>query len=196
MIPGVGALCAAIFIVLRDHSAYIRAKESQQNQQTFSLGITSHMAKVAFDNHVAFCEKYMKAVQNTVDVLWAEGASESAMELSNNFFKIRMQYSTWITDEITNQLKDFEEALFKIGSNLKLFKSYTDKKSASILYDESENLWEKVLGRMIDKKNIPDENLAIECIKNRVRNILGIKELIELRGLIIKKAIENMASSD
>ena len=41
----------------REHSIF------REKQQLFDLGVTSHMANVAFDKHVEFSEKYISTMQ-------------------------------------------------------------------------------------------------------------------------------------
>jgi hypothetical protein len=55
-LPGVGALFIALFQLLRDEAAHVRALEIHDKQQSFNLGVTSHMANVALDKHVEFSE--------------------------------------------------------------------------------------------------------------------------------------------
>ena len=43
-------------------------------QNAFSLGATSHMAAVAFDKHIEFCEEYVAAVSNVLQS-WNENGA-------------------------------------------------------------------------------------------------------------------------
>jgi len=190
--PAIGAMVAAIYQILRDHAAHQREMERQQKGHDFSLGVMSHMAQVAFDKHVEFCEKYMTEVHETVSTLWKEGPTEKAMVHSSNLSKLRIEYATWVTEEITNSLKEFEYTLYCIGSKTKLCKVARSEETLNKAYKEADESWDTVLGCVIDKEKTPDENRAVEPIKNRIRNILGVQELTILRGALIKKAIESI----
>ncbi|MCP3942909.1 MAG: hypothetical protein GY710_15675 [Desulfobacteraceae bacterium] len=189
--PAIAALSAIIYQILKDHTAHQRKKEIQQSGHDFSLGVTSHMAQVAFDKHVEFCEKYMSEVHETMSTLWREGPTREAKTHSNNFFMLRVEYATWVTEEIANKLTNFEDTLLKIGAKAALAEAL-NQKTADEAFQAADDSWLAVLGIAIDKKKTPDENIAIESIKNRIRNILGVQELTELRGALIKKAISSV----
>ncbi len=57
-LPGVAALFATLYQILRDQAAHERVIELQERQELFNLGVASHMANVAFDRHVQFSERY------------------------------------------------------------------------------------------------------------------------------------------
>lgn len=61
-IPGVSAMVVALYQIVRDQAAHERALNLQEKQQLFNLGVTSHMANVAFDRHVQFSEKYISII--------------------------------------------------------------------------------------------------------------------------------------
>lgn len=48
----------------------------EEFRNRFALGATSHMANVAFDNYVNFCEEYMKNVQETFSIVFGPGVRE------------------------------------------------------------------------------------------------------------------------
>lgn len=190
--PAIGALFAAIFQLLRDHAAYEKQLELLQKQQFFSLGITSHMAEVAFDKHVEFCEKYIAEVHKTILTFIREGPTEKGQDHGRNLTGIRIEYDTWITEDITNSLKHFEDAVFRIGSQTHLAKQTSRSAVGQTAYEKADALWDDVLGNLLDKSKKPDENIAVESVKKKIRDILGIEKLTQLRGVLISKAIESM----
>lgn len=190
--PAIGALVAAVYQILKDHASHQKKIELQQKQLSFSLGVTSHMAQIAFDKHVEFCEKYMSEVHETSDTLWTEGPTEKALSHASAFKKLRKEYAAWVTEDITQQLQDFENALFKLGVRSKLSLTTGRPEARMRANEEAEKLWDELLGSVIDQQKKPNENVALESIKTKIRNILGIQELTELRGALIKKAIENI----
>lgn len=74
-VPMVGALGAALFQLIRDQLKHEDDVRLQSHQQHFDVGITSHMANIAFDRHVQFCEEYIKALQVGLAEMWANGPS-------------------------------------------------------------------------------------------------------------------------
>jgi hypothetical protein len=53
--PGVTALLAALFQLMRDEADYEKRLEAQRREFQFTLGAASHMANAAFDKHADFC---------------------------------------------------------------------------------------------------------------------------------------------
>ncbi len=98
-LPSVGGLAAALFQLLRDHSAQQQKQQLQSEQQLFNLGATSHMANTVFDKHVSFCEQYLAEVSKLVTTLNKEGPTESALAHASNLYKLRIEYTAWITQK-------------------------------------------------------------------------------------------------
>ena len=192
--PAIGALFAAIYQILRDHAAYEKEKELLQKQQFFSLGITSHMAEVAFDKHVQFCEQYIAEVHETILTFFKDGPTEKGENHARKLAQIRIDHDAWITEEITESLKDFEDAVFRIGSQARLSKS-SRQDVAQKAYVKADELWDEILGDVVDKTKTRNENIAVESVKKKIREILGIEKLTQLRGVLISKAMASMENS-
>ena len=192
-VPGSLALLGVIYQLIRDSAQFERSMFMQKDQQIFNLGATSHMATVAFDKHVEFCEKYMAEVHETVDTLFKEGPSKTALNHSAALFTIGREYSAWIPKKIALQLEPFENAIHRIGTTSGLVEdlpnSSKDKpKAISESYAELKKVLEldDIETGDPDKKNL----IAKENIKEKIRSILGINELTEIRLFIIKKSID------
>ena len=187
-IPGGIAMLVAIYQFIRDLAQFERSMLMQKDQQIFNLGATSHMAKVAFDKHVEFCEKYMAEVHETADTLFKEGPSKTAIKHYYSLFRINRKYSAWIPKKIAVQLEPFQNAVHKIGIKSGLAEDTGDHEAIHERYD----LLKKVLGPDdiqvddLQKKNI----IAKENVKEKIRSILGINELTEIRLFIIKKSLD------
>jgi hypothetical protein len=193
--PAIGALFATIYQLLRDHAAYEKQKELLQKQQFFSLGITSHMAEVAFDKHVEFCEKYIAEAHETLLSFVREGPTKKGVEHGKKLIEIRVAFDTWITEDIANSLKQFEDAVFRVGTQTQLSESTAYSDVSQKAYLKADELWYEVLGNLFDKDKTVNENVAIEPVKKKIREILGIEKLTQLRGVLINKAIASMEKS-
>lgn len=68
--PLVVNLVAALFQLVRDDAAHDRARQLQQSKEDFAFGIESHMARIAFDKHVEFCEAYATEPYETIPRLF------------------------------------------------------------------------------------------------------------------------------
>jgi hypothetical protein len=191
--PAIGALIAGLFQYFRDQAAFERQLELQRKQHIFNLGAASHMANIAFDKHVEFCEKYMAEVHETIDTLFIKGPTRTATEHFNSLSKIHREYSAWIPKKVASQLKPFENAINEIGTTSGYAEDTGDPGAIRQKYD----LLKKVLG-LDDIQAGDSENkniIAQENVKEKVRSILGINELTEIRLLIIKKSLDFIAKS-
>src|SRR4051794_35049823 len=65
----------------------------KQRDQSFNLSITSHMANVLFDKHVAFCEEYAARAHQCVRELFRDGPSENAMSIFQELTAIRQKHA-------------------------------------------------------------------------------------------------------
>jgi len=190
--PGILALFGVLYQLIRDNAAHDRNLEIQLKQQIFNIGAASHMANVAFDKHVEFCEKYMREVHDTVTTLFSRGPTEDAINHATNFHNLRQEYSAWLTDEINEKLFPFEQALRSLGASEQFVKNTTGSKQhheqRSKHMDKAFEDFKTILS--IDEDKEHDPVIAVEAVKKKVRDILGIEELIQLRKHIIREATD------
>ncbi|MEW8040450.1 MAG: hypothetical protein AB2800_09710 [Candidatus Thiodiazotropha endolucinida] len=188
--PGLLALFGILYQILRDQSAHERSLEIQKRQQIFNIGATSHMANVAFDKHVEFCEKYMQEVHETVSTLYREGPTENALSHAGKFHMLRQEYAAWLTDEINENLFPFEQALRNLGAGKQFINTtigisqYQEQRLMHIkkVYED----FSKIL--TVEKGEEPDPIIATEVVKKKVRDILDIEDLVQLRKRLIEEA--------
>jgi len=189
-IPGVGGLAVALFQLVRDNAHHQRNLEMQQGQQVFNLGATSHMANTVFDKHVEFCEKYLAEVHQLVTTLTKEGPTREALEHSGKLYELRIEYTAWITPQIEEKLMPFEQAVRNIGASSGLVEAlsgseqHDDTRSKAIeqMFNEFSNLMN------IGEPNIKNAESTVVEIKKRVREILQINQLIDVRELLVNNA--------
>jgi len=188
---GVAALIGALFQLLRDHAAHEIEVWLRRDDQQFHVGVTSHMANMVFDKHVAFCEEYMAEVQATVDKLIAEHASPAAIEHANRLYEIRRRHATWVTTAMSQRLEGFEFAVRKLGAKAQFIDRtagrpiYADARSRTIEKVAAD--FERILPRLFDEVGA-DDAIASETVIQRVREILDIERLVELRIRLIGRA--------
>ena len=75
-IPVTVACLTLLAALLRDESKFRKHLYLQQQNQVFDLGVMSHMAELAFDKHVAFCEEYIRILDDGVLALAVNGPDE------------------------------------------------------------------------------------------------------------------------
>jgi hypothetical protein len=188
-VPGIGVLLSVLFQLIRDEAAHAKQVEIQQQQQIFSLGAMSHMANVAFDKHVLFCEKYMNEVHEVVSTLFREGPTEAALSHAAQLAGIRREFAAWVTESINKQLEPFERALRRLGADQGFVKSTQGQPdSAEQRPARIQAVWKSFNDILTIGGEPPDENVAIEAVKSRIREILAINELVGLRQAFIRNA--------
>lgn len=95
-IPAIVALFAALFQILRDRLAHERALAALEVQNNFALGAMSHLANVAFDKHVSFCEEYAVEMSKALSTLFRRGPHRDVLTRASALFEIRSKWSVWL----------------------------------------------------------------------------------------------------
>ena len=187
-LPGVGALVGYLSQIYRDSEAYRRQRALNKEQNEFTISISSHMARVAFDKHVSFCEEYISEINLGIPKLLETGPSNCAGHLANKLRKVRLKYNTWITKDITEQLWPFEKALRTISFNRNYMNQIPDGEKRNALIDEMyrlfDNIFEMPEGSEFEKEEAT--SIGVSKIIEKVQDILHITELTSLRNKILK----------
>lgn len=191
-VPAIGALLFPVFQLYRDSTAQARATQLQNEQQLFNLGATSHMANVVFDKHVEFCEKYLSEVHETTLTLFQKGPVKEALDHASNLYSLHIEYTAWITPDMTRKLEPFEKAIRQIGADAGLVSALDNA-------DDKEEARSKAIDRMyatlvktlnLEKLDIEhsDSNSSAIAVQSAVRDILRIDQLVSIREQLIEKA--------
>lgn len=183
-IPGIGALCLALYKSWKDEWL-------QNKQQDFILGTASHMAEVAYDKHVLFCEEYIDRVEKGRQELFAEGVSRNALNIGRELVNIRQKHAPWLTKEIEDSLKPFEQALIMIGARNGLIDRLDIGEQRNKVIQEVYRAFDLVLGH---ETSLTEEeaNLRIDKVIEIIRDILGINILTKLRLKVSELALERL----
>jgi hypothetical protein len=99
-LPAVGTLFFVVWQIFREDAAHRRQIELEHQKQFFGLTVTSHMASVAFDKHVAFCEEYIARVNHGVKDMVVQGPSREALAFSRQLLEIRVKHAPWVSPDI------------------------------------------------------------------------------------------------
>lgn len=195
-VSGVPALVALIGVVLqifRDHAQHEKATALQRDQQHFILGVTSHMANVAFDRHVDFCEKYIQRMQLGLTELFQKGPTKDCLQLRIELADIRLSFRTWLTKEIQNKILPFEDALTKIaGMHMQLDHLGVGDKRNQVV-EAMHNTFADILGlSRLEGRGNNDEEVAARRIMDHLQDILGVKQLVRLRVALVDEAVKTL----
>ena len=193
-LPGVGALFGALFQIARDSSEFERKLHLQSDQQIFTLGASSHMSAIAFDKHVQFCEAYMSEVHDTVSILFREGPTVTAMECARKLHDLKREYAAWIPKPVALQLEPFEDALHKLGVKQQLGNALErdQREDRLTALREANAIFCNILGLDKMRGTDPDQKpeIAIENIKEAIRQILGVDQIVEVRNFIVSRSVK------
>jgi hypothetical protein len=187
---GIAALVGALFQLFRDHAAQERELLVRRDDQQFQVGMTSHMSNVVFNKHVLFCEEYVTEVNATVDTLVQRHATVDAVDHANRLYAIRRKYATWVTTAMSTRLASFEDAVREVGAKAHFVEvtrespHYAEQRAKAIefVYSEFERILPQHFGRQAE------DGIGSETIVARVREILSIERLVELRARLVERA--------
>lgn len=185
-VPGIISILLALYKSWKD-------EQLQNKQQDFILGTASHMAEVAYNKHVLFCEEYIERVENARQELFRDGPSQGSINIGRELAGIRQKHSPWLTKNIEDGLKPFEKVLIEMGAKEGLLNSGAlpvgEKRTAVV--DKVYKSFGLVLGQ--DKPLTEEEaELSIDKIIEKIRDILGINTLTKLRLKATELALKRL----
>lgn len=189
-VPAIMALIGAVYQIFRDQAAFEKQLLLQQKQNQFTLGAASHMANVAFDKHVEFCEEYISEMHETVSTLFTEGPTEKALNHASKLYKIQQKYTTWLTPSICESIDPFEQALRTIGANAQFVRDTigTGDKGRGTAIQKMYDIFRDVLNIKNDESKPLNKEIATSTIIDKLRAVLGIEKLTILRQNLIDKS--------
>jgi hypothetical protein len=184
--PAILSLLGILYQIARDEAAHAKHLAIQRDQQFFDLGITSHMADVAFDKHVAFCEEYVAELHATLQTFWRLAETKLAITHANNLVAIRRKYAVWLTPEIEAQLDPIDLALRKLGSTAWLKERASGAPVTPSRFEEMYNLFGDIVGLAADPNRQMDKEIAITNVIARIRDVLGVPQLLKVRRHLLE----------
>ena len=192
-LPGVAALIAVLYQVLRDQAAHERALALQREQQRYNLGIASHMANVAFDKHVQFCEQYIIGMQQGLSQLFQKGATQESLKFCSGLADIRLSFRAWVTKDLEGKILPFEDALREIGVSCIELEGLSVGEKRSRVVEKMYEVFKNVLG-LPNVVGVIDERVAPRRIMDHLQELLGVEQLSRLRAVVIEEAIKALAN--
>jgi len=187
--PGVVALVGAVFQLMRDQDAQLRAIDLQGLANGFHVAAQSHMAKAVFDKHIAFAEEYASAVMAAVDTLFRDGPTEKMTDISS-LQEVRRKYLLWISSDLAGQLNSFQNALVEMGSSIRLWRSSEQRDTLPPdLIERAFAQFDALIGRTANEAPTGDmEARSYLHVLSTLQELLGVEALTELRRKAISAA--------
>ena len=137
------------------------------------------------DQQVQFNEEYLAKVNQTLTELWIEGQSVKAIERAKELSGIREKFAAWLTRDVEEQLYPIESALRTIGAGSHVLPMVAPGSHRSKIVEDVYNALREVTEIGEDKKGA---TASVATITDRLRELLGTKDLVDLRIGIVKLA--------
>ncbi|MGY6240101.1 hypothetical protein ACW910_21700 (plasmid) [Burkholderia ambifaria] len=155
----------------------------------------SHMAIVAFDRYVQFCEEYTTQFREAIAGIIQTGPHENAITYSGELLRLRTRWALWVTDDVNTRLERFEKVLRQMGSDAHL----SSPELAASVPNQSEliNRMYKAFSDLLALGNWngeeADKDIAIATMVSHLKETLGIEQFGMLRQLTLKNATGDLA---
>jgi hypothetical protein len=189
-IPAVVSLFVALLQIMRDRIAYERSRLVLESQNSFAIGATSHMANVAFDKHVSFCEEYVAEMFKALSTLFREGPTRGALHHALILDGIREKWAVWLTPSLEVELERFEAAIRRIGAHAGLVEDAPGEPNRAVSIQTMYGLFAEVIGLKEWEGAPPSQDLAVKTVIGKLRKVLGTEELTALRNNFVSRALE------
>ncbi|AKE52707.1 hypothetical protein [Kangiella geojedonensis] len=199
-VPGVIASLSIVAKILIDSVAYERQKYLQSNQHMFELASQSPMAEVIFEKHAEFCQTYIAKLHQVIGELFARGACEEATNMGRELASIRIDYSPWISEEMSENLIPIEHALIDIGSSESLAEALRGDASRGHVRDQAMQNASKLTSEILEQREGEGE-LDAKSIKKKfvlemARDIIDVNSFFKIRKFAISSALDFIDSSE
>ncbi|MDH5442223.1 MAG: hypothetical protein OEX08_01305 [Candidatus Nomurabacteria bacterium] len=185
-VPGIISIILVLYKSWKDEML-------QNKQQDFILGTASHMAEVAYNKHVKFCEEYIERIEKARQELFRVGPTKKSIEIGRDLVNIRQRHSPWLTKDIERGLKPFEGVLIEMGAKEGLLNSGAlpiGEKRARVV-EKVYKSFGLVLGH--DEALTEEEaEVSIDMVIEKIRDVLGINTLTKLRLRAVDLALERL----
>jgi hypothetical protein len=175
---------------LKDQLQLATQMTLKQRDHFFNLSVTSHMATVAFDKHVAFCEEYIDCFFNGVKELFRDGPTVNALNVARELGLVCLKHAPWVPPDVIKNLKFFEDMIKGIGSTSVAIHSGAE------LPDRANDI-KKMLNDLLyligqpDSEGKVDRQKGIDQVILLLQDLLGVSELTRLRSIVAQRAIQD-----
>lgn len=189
-LPASAAFAIAFWELFKQALQAREAAAQAQEQNAFNLSLTTHMADVAFDRHVSFCEAYAAALVDGLHMLYEKGASEHALGIAANLRGIRLRHILWEPQETGEMLAKFEQALRSMGADEYYLKHVPVGEERNKLVHKIHEDFRKIMP-LKDLPESPSSDVAITFVLEGLRHLLGIRQLTGLRQHHVGRASQS-----
>ncbi|MFM0035961.1 hypothetical protein [Paraburkholderia strydomiana] len=187
-----GLVGAAVAVGLGLLQQRAQGRRERVKMATDSAG--SHMANVAFDKYVEFCETYKDEAGDGVLILIRHGPTPEILSAANKLTDIRFKHSLWIPSEVDARLKEFEQVWRHIGAYAGLTNAQSSKDESARLnhVDFVYKEFAKVMGLKEWMGEVVTDEFTVASIVAGLREVLGTEKLSKLRRRVLERSISDL----
>jgi hypothetical protein len=192
-----GAALAA-WISLRIAERRMQHERRQEAMKRAFDSAGSHMAVVAFNKYVQFCEEYTDLFRETLRGIVQTGPHENALTYAADLSRLRTRWALWVTDEVNALLERFEKTLRQMGSDAHL--SAPELGARVPNRPEIINRMYKAFADLFELGNWAGEeankDLAVARMMSLLKETLGIEQFGQLRQMTLRRALCEFGQSE
>jgi hypothetical protein len=175
-----------------ERRAHERGMAANERENRFALGVSSHMAKVAFDKHVSFCEEYATVADKALNEIFRNGPYPDAVHDAGCLLAIRRKHAVWITAEVDEKLGQFEQLFLEMGASAGYVEATRGEARESARQEHIDRMYSHfstLTGAPEWQGAKLDQNKAVTATIHWLRTILGTEELNAMRKAFVRVAI-------
>jgi len=180
-IPGAAALVGILVQLWRDSLAHERELERLERENDFTLTVASHMSRVVFDKHVAFCDAYFDRVNAGMAELAGRGPKPETLTFAHELRDIRQRHSPWLTSEIEDNLFPMEHALVRVGASASTLRDLPVGEQRTRLVDEMTRAFMLIIG-ITEASTAEERRTGANTIRDYLRDASRFPWKIERRN--------------
>lgn len=158
----------------------------------------SHMAVIAFDKYVQFCEEYTDLFRDALRELVQTGPHKNALSYSADLSRLRTRWALWVTADVNALLEKFEKVLRQMGSDAHM----SAPELAASVPNRAEliNRMYKAFSDLIELGNWNGEeankDLAVATMISLLKETLGTEQFGRLRQLTVNSALREFGETE
>ncbi|MFM0202204.1 hypothetical protein PQR53_20300 [Paraburkholderia fungorum] len=175
-----------------------KAQSSRERLKMAADSAGSHMANVAFDKYVQFCEEYAEGFHKALDTLTEYGPTDKLLADAHALYQLRRKWAVWITTDTDEKLDHFEQTLREIGASAGYVQAALSDPNVHDRHEHISRMYMRLAQFLGDKESAGEEvsdKLTQYALDALLRRILGTEQLDELRAAVISRAIEELGGS-
>ncbi|MCX4170690.1 MULTISPECIES: hypothetical protein [Paraburkholderia] len=172
-----------------------KAQSERERIKSATDSASSHMANVAFDKYVEFCERYKDEAGEGVLILIQHGPTPEIISEARKLSDIRYSYTLWIPSEVDTRLQEFEKIWLTIGAFSRFedatktsIDEATRRQHVSMVYKE----FAKVMGLKEWEGEAVTNEFTVASIVAGLREVLGTEKMSKLRRRVLDRAMADL----